>query len=68
MDWLNPYFESASIMNYKTFFELLASKIVDKPEKADFVVSDKTLYLPAGVEVMQIHSYDFEKVLALMNR
>lgn len=68
MDWLNPYFESASIMNYKTFFELLASKIVDKPEKADVVVSDKTLYLPAGIEVMQIHSYDFEKVLALMNR
>lgn len=65
MDWLKSYFASTSVMNYKTFFELMASKIVVNPEEADVVVSDKTLYLPGVVE--QIHSYDFEKVISYMN-
>ena len=40
---------------------MMAREITDDPDKADVIVSDKV----EGNNV--IHSYDFEKIVALMN-
>ena len=51
--------------NLYGFFSMLASEVVDTPEKAEVVLSDKPLSLPEGVS--QIRSSDIERVIALLN-
>ncbi len=63
--FLAPYFITTDIINLYTFIEMMARELVTDPAEADLVVSDETLTLPEGVE--QIHSYDVDKMLALMN-
>ena len=64
-DHLTPYFALTDAMNYHRFFTMMASEVVATPEEAELVVSDAELALAEGVE--QIHSYDYEKLFALMN-
>ena len=63
--FLKEYFEETETFNLGSFFRMQASELVDDPMEADIVVSDRTLTLPDGTE--QIHSYDFSRILALMN-
>ena len=63
--WLLPYIFATKVINVYDFFEMLATEVVSTPEEADIIVSDKDFELPEGKE--QIHSYDFERILALMN-
>ena len=42
-----------------------AREVVEDPMEADIIVSDRTLTISENAE--QIHSYDFSRVLALMN-
>jgi hypothetical protein len=51
--------------NMFDFFCILAEELTDDPLQADVVVSDKTL--PHKPDACIIHSYDTEKILALMN-
>ena len=64
--FLKQYFNAVSVINLYSFFEMMASVTVDDPLIADVVVSDKALEVREGTEV--IHSYDFDKLLALMNK
>lgn len=63
--FLKDYFHETEILNMDNFFRMLASEVVDDPMEADIVVSDRTLTIPENAE--QIHSYDFSRILALMN-
>lgn len=65
MDFLMEYMNSARVMDLYDFAALLATELVENPEEADVVFSDKTL--PIREDAQQIRSCDFEKVLALMN-
>ncbi len=62
---LLPYFKATDIINIYDFAELIASELVSNPSEADIVFSDKELSLKE--DALQIHSYDFEKLLGLMN-
>ena len=66
MDFLRPYFQTTDILNVKSFFEMAALEVVDSPEKADVIVSDKEVQVPEGVE--QIHSFDTERIMEIMNK
>lgn len=65
LDFLLEYFNSTKVINMQSFFTMLATKVVTDPNDADIVVSDKTLELDETKE--QIHSYDVERVMQLMN-
>ena len=65
MELLMDYFSICDVINMKMFFTMLASEVVTNIEDADVVVSDKTFQLKEGVEVL--HSYDTDKILALLN-
>ena len=62
---LMPYIKSTDILNVYDFAELIATEVVSDINEADIVFSDKELELKE--EALQIHSYDFEKLLAFMN-
>ncbi len=64
--FLLPYFRTVSVINLYSFFESMATELVDDPRKAELIVSDSLDELPG--EAVRIHSYDFDKILALMNR
>ncbi len=64
-NFLLPYFSITSVLNVGNFFEMLSSEVVTDPQEADVVVSDEECKVREGATV--IHSYDFEKLLALMN-
>lgn len=79
-DFLTKYFDVAKVMNYKKFFTLLAKEIVSKEDtkNADIIVSDEysiDAITDNGVKnaskgnnnVEIIHSYDFEKMIKLLN-
>ena len=63
--FLKEYFHETEIFNMADFFAMMATEIVEDPAQADIVVSDAAHSLKDGAE--QIHSYDFTRVLALMN-
>ena len=66
MDFLLRYFSMTSVINMRSFFEMMAKEVVSDPEQADVIVSDKTY---KGTEEKEIiRSTDFDKVLALMNQ
>ena len=62
--FLKKYFNLTDILNYKNFFEMLATEVVCSIEEADVVVTDKNVAVP-DKEI--IRSYDIERVMALMN-
>ena len=53
-------------LNMFDFFCMLAEELTDDPMLADVVVSDQIL--PHKPDACTIHSYDTERILALMNR
>lgn len=63
--FLKEYFHETELFNVADFFAMMASEIVESPADADIVVSDENVSLKDGAE--QIHSYDFARILALMN-
>lgn len=63
--FLMEYFDAASVINMYSFFEMMATELVEDPAEADVVVSDRSVEHAAGAEL--IRSCDFDKVLALMN-
>lgn len=65
LDFITRYFDVTSVINMYTFFEMMATEQVDDPSEADIVVSDNIVDHAERTEV--IRSYDFDKVLALMN-
>lgn len=65
LNWVFPYLFSTKIINVYSFFEMLADEIVSTTEEAEIIVSDKDIALSEGQE--QIHSYDIERILGLMN-
>lgn len=65
-DFLLDYFNMTDVINVYDLFEMLATKVVKKPELADVVVTDKDVEVKEGAEV--IRSYDFERILAYMNK
>lgn len=65
LEFLRPYFNSTAIMNVHKLFSMLATEVVPEPEEADVVVSDENVSVKEGAEM--IHSYDTERMLALMN-
>lgn len=65
LDFLTKYFHTTSTMNMYTFFEMMASELVDDPSEAEIIVSDQVISNDKNADV--IRSYDFDKVLALMN-
>ena len=65
LDFLKEYFHASQLINVSKLFTMLATEVVENPEAADVVVSDEEISVSEGVEV--IHSYDTERILALMN-
>jgi len=65
VDFLKNYLQATQLINVHKLFSMLATEVVDKPEDADVIVSNRELSAREGVEV--IHSYDIERILALMN-
>ena len=65
LDFLKEYFHASQLMNVRKLFAMLATEVVNKPEAADVIVTDEELSVAEGVEV--IHSYDTDRILALMN-
>lgn len=65
VSFLLSYCNTTSVINYGSFFEMLAEEVVSTPEEADIVVSDGEHTLKEGAE--QIRSFDFERVNAILN-
>jgi len=53
------------IFNVYDLFALMASRLTDDPARADVVVSDAPVAAREGAQV--IHSWDYEKLLGLLN-
>lgn len=69
MSFLTDYFHVTDIINVKTFFEMMAAEVTDDKSQADVVVTDKSVdmgELKEGTDI--VREYDFEKMIALMNR
>ena len=66
LDFLVKYFKAAEILNVYDFFTMMASEIVDDPKEADYAVTDEEI--EAGENTVIIHSYDIEKMIALLNQ
>lgn len=64
-DFLIPYFNTTSVLNIGTLYEMMATEIVSNPADADIIVSDEDLKIEKEVEF--VRSYDFEKISAMLN-
>ena len=65
LGFLTKYFNITSAMNVYELFSMMATEIVETPEEAGIVVSDKTVKTADGAEI--IRSSDVERIMALMN-
>ncbi|MCR4689834.1 MAG: hypothetical protein K5739_00610, partial [Lachnospiraceae bacterium] len=65
MGFVLDYFGITRIINVHSFFEMMATELVDDRSEAEVVITDKECETPDGAEV--IREYDFEKMIALMN-
>ena len=66
MNFLLNYFFVTDIVNVKSFFGMMAEEIVTDPKLADVAVSDVLMEEDLKEGARLIHSYDFEKMTALM--
>ena len=75
--FLLDYFDVTEKMNVYRFFEWMATELVTDPKEADIVVTDDQMVWEKATEDEKdsdknqkewIHSYDFERLLALMNQ
>ena len=67
---VRDYLMMTEVINMYSFFEMMAEEIVDSPEDADVILTDKTLELPKSEDHQPeiIREYDSEKTLALLNK
>jgi hypothetical protein len=65
LDFLKKYFNAVDVINLYDFFGMMATEIVSDPDSADIIVSDAELTEIKGKEI--IRSYDFERIIELMN-
>ncbi|MBR5287404.1 MAG: hypothetical protein IKU34_02300 [Clostridia bacterium] len=65
LEFLRTYFDYAQVFSLRTLFEMMATEVVDNPMEADVVLTNEELPVREGAEV--IHSYDMDRILALMN-
>ncbi len=69
MSFITDYFHVTDVINVASIFEMMATEIVDDMSEADVIVTDKSL---EGDEKLSdaevIREYDFEKMIALMNK
>jgi len=65
LDFLKDYINACQLMNVQKLFSMLATEVVETPEDADVVVADEVVSVKENTEI--IHSYDTERILALMN-
>ncbi|MGN1344561.1 MAG: hypothetical protein ACI4U3_08270 [Traorella sp.] len=66
LGFLTKYFDLASIINMYSFFEMMATEVVDNPNDAQIIISDEIMDYPKDVKI--IRSCDFDKILAIMNK
>ena len=66
MRFLTDYFHVTDAMNVYDFFRMMATELVSDPAEAEVAVTNRTVRVPEGVEV--IREYDFEKMIALMQQ
>ena len=69
MRFLMKYFHVTDVINIGSFFEMMASEIVDDPALASVVVTNKSIdpdLLAEGTQV--IREYDFDKIIAYMDQ
>lgn len=79
--FLMDYFDVTKVMNVHRFFEMMATELVEDPAQADIVVADHAeiweranaadpKFAAPGTDDAKewIHSYDFERLLSLMNQ
>lgn len=74
LSFLTDYFCITDVINVYTFFEMMASQLVEDPAEAEVIVSDVIAprkpedALEEGAKAPEIiRSNDFEKLIALMN-
>lgn len=69
MSFITDYFNVTDVINVASFFGMMATEVVDDMSEADVIVTDKNL---EGAEKLSdaeiIRDYDFEKMIALMNK
>lgn len=64
--YLMKYLKITKTFNYYNFFKMMAAKVVKDPSEADVVVTDEEV--DCKEDAVLIHSYDFDKVMALLNK
>ena len=65
ISFLEDYINATDVINMYDFFSMLSVEVVDNPNDADIIVSDKDSDAIEGKE--KIRSCDFERVMAIMN-
>lgn len=65
LGFLINYINVTDILNVASFFEMMATEIVDDPNKADIVFTNKNIDVPEGIQI--VREYDTERMLSLMN-
>ncbi len=72
MNFLTEYFHVTEVINVYTFFEMMATEVVDNMLDADIVVTNKDVHFDendeAAKKIEVIREYDFEKMIKLMNQ
>ena len=63
--YLTPYFDILKVINFKSFFEMMATELVGAFEEADLVIGEKEYTLKEGAE--QISPRDYEKVFRYLS-
>lgn len=63
--FFKSYMNITDVINLENLFVMLAERVVSDPEDADVIVSDKESDFVVGKEI--IRSFDFEKILTLLN-
>ena len=64
--YLTDYFFVTDVINVESFFKMMATEIVNDPKEADVAVSDKLNEADIKEGCNLSHSFDFEKMTALM--
>ncbi len=66
LSFLIEYLNATDVINMHSLFSMLATKIVNSPLDADYVVTDEEVEIKEGA--ILIRSYDTDKVLPLINK
>ena len=67
LSFLEKYFRLTESLSIRSFFEMMATELVEDPAEADVIVSNRAEDAKKGRGAEVIHAYDFERLLELMN-